>query len=63
MNTNNTLNPEETKQQVKELVNNSGIAPEDFIKALADLYNIEKPTNSHDTFDTDYKTYCDGFVE
>lgn len=63
MHKNNILSPEATKQQVLELINHSGILPQDFIKELANIYHVEGAENSYTQFNTDYKTYCDSFVE
>lgn len=63
MNTSNTLTLEEAKQQIIELINNSGIVPQDFIRELASVYGIKIVEDPYTQLNQDYKTYCDGFVE
>ncbi|QZY56117.1 hypothetical protein [Crassaminicella profunda] len=63
MNKNAILSPEAAKQQVVELINHSGVVPEDFIKELAHMYHMETVENSCTHFHADCKTYYDSFVE
>jgi hypothetical protein len=59
---NNIKIPEKTKQQIIELINNSGIQVSDFINELSNMYNI-KNTNNSSQFIIDYNSYYDSFID
>ncbi|MFL0194874.1 hydrolase [Clostridium sp. WILCCON 0269] len=53
--------PEDLKKQVADLISKSGIPAKDFIKGLADYYNI-KDVSANSTV-LDYSNYWNSFVD
>lgn len=53
--------PEAIKKQVTDLISKSGIPAEDFIKGLADYYNVKNA--KADSIVLDYSNYWNSFVD
>lgn len=55
--------PEELKKQIGELISQSGIPEKDFVKELADYYNIKDTTTEISPVALDYTNYWNSFVD
>ncbi len=54
---------EDVKMQIGELISKSGMPTEEFIKSLAEYYNIKKAESSISTVVLDYTNYWNSFVD
>lgn len=52
--------PQNVKSQVIELINQSGVKPEELIHELSSIYKVK---NTIDDSIVDYKAYYDSFID
>ncbi len=55
--------PEDIKLQLRELISKSGMPTEDFIRSLANSYNVKKVESNISTVVLDYTNYWNSFVD
>lgn len=55
--------PEDIKLQLSALISKSGMATEDFIRSLANSYNIKKVESNISPVVLDYTNYWNSFID
>jgi hypothetical protein len=55
--------PEDIKMQLNDLISKSGMPTEDFIRSLANSYNVKKVESDISTVVLDYTNYWNSFVD